>query len=370
MFKNVTGQKIRVFAFNRLTNEPETGDAANITGKVAKDHAAAAAITDTNPTEVEDGYYLFDLTQAETNADVLDFYPESSTGDVQVIAVPGTVYTVPANFTALGIESDGDLTKVNTLDGHTAQTGDSYARIGAPAGVSIAADLLTIANATDDLETRLTADRAGYLDKLNITGDVAGANELATVDGIVDEILLDTAEIGTAAGADIAADIAAVKTDTGNLVTRITSTLFTGITSMAEWLGLLAGKQTGDSTARTELRATGAGSGTFDETDDSLEAIRDRGDAEWTTGAGGSGAGAGADAVTLNFKDGDSNPIADAQVWVTSDSDGSTIVAGYLLTDSAGDVTFMLDDGVAYYAWLQKDGVNPVLGESFTASAD
>jgi len=31
----------------------------------------------------------------------------------------------------LGVESDGDLTKVNTLDGHTAQTGDSYARIGA-----------------------------------------------------------------------------------------------------------------------------------------------------------------------------------------------------------------------------------------------
>ncbi len=36
----------------------------------------------------------------------------------------------------LGVESDGDLTKVNTLNGHTAQTGDSYARIGA-AGVSL-----------------------------------------------------------------------------------------------------------------------------------------------------------------------------------------------------------------------------------------
>ena len=33
----------------------------------------------------------------------------------------------------LGVESDGDLTKVNTLDGHTAQTGDSYARLGTPA---------------------------------------------------------------------------------------------------------------------------------------------------------------------------------------------------------------------------------------------
>jgi len=52
--------------------------------------------------------------------------------------------------------------------------------------------------------------------------------------------------------------------------------LFTGITSLAEWLGLIAGKQTGDATARTEVRATGAGSGTFDETTDSLEAVRDK----------------------------------------------------------------------------------------------
>lgn len=91
------------------------------------------------------------------------------------------------------------------------------------------------------------------------------------------------ARLGAPAGASVSADIAAVKTDTGNLVTRITSTLFNGITSLAQWLGLLAGKQTGNATARTELRATGAGSGTFDETTDSQEALRDRGDAAWTT---------------------------------------------------------------------------------------
>lgn len=67
---------------------------------------------------------------------------------------------------------------------------------------------------------------------------------------------------------------------------RAAATLFTGITSVAEWLGLIAGKQTGNSTARTEIRATGAGSGTFDETTDSQEAIRDRGDTAWTTATG------------------------------------------------------------------------------------
>lgn len=70
------------------------------------------------------------------------------------------------------------------------------------------------------------------------------------------------------------------------LLTRIPSGLFTGITSLAQWLGLIAGKQTGNSTARTEIRATGAGSGTFDETTDSIEALRDRGDTAWITATG------------------------------------------------------------------------------------
>lgn len=56
---------------------------------------------------------------------------------------------------------------------------------------------------------------------------------------------------------------------------RAAASVFTGITSLAQWLGLLAGKQAGNATARTELRATGAGAGTFDETTDSQEAIRD-----------------------------------------------------------------------------------------------
>jgi hypothetical protein len=90
-------------------------------------------------------------------------------------------------------------------------------------------------------------------------------------------------------------EIAAIDTDVNTLLTRITSTLFTGITSLAEWLGLIAGKQAADGTAQTEVRATGAGSGTYDATTDSQEAIRDRGDAAWA----GTGATAGeiADAV-------------------------------------------------------------------------
>lgn len=80
---------------------------------------------------------------------------------------------------------------------------------------------------------------------------------------------------GAPAGASLAADIAAIKTDTGNLVTRITSTLFSGITQLSHWLGAIAGKQAANATAQTEIRASGAGSGTYDPTTDSNEALRD-----------------------------------------------------------------------------------------------
>ena len=93
MYKNVSGQKWVVFAFNSTTNAPVTGDAANITAKISIDGAAGAGTNDTNPTELEDGKYVFDLTQAETNGDLLSILPESSTSNVVVRGEPPSVYT-------------------------------------------------------------------------------------------------------------------------------------------------------------------------------------------------------------------------------------------------------------------------------------
>ena len=57
-------------------------------------------------------------------------------------------------------------------------------------------------------------------------------------------------------------------------------TKFSGITSVANWLGILAGK-TADATTRAEVNATTAGA-SYLETTDSLQAIRDRGDLSWS----------------------------------------------------------------------------------------
>jgi hypothetical protein len=95
MFKNVSGQSYRVFAFDRTTNEPVTGQAASITAKLAKNFATPVASSDVNPTEVEDGYYLFSLSQDETNCDDLAIYPEHSGGTVLVIGCPASVRPRP-----------------------------------------------------------------------------------------------------------------------------------------------------------------------------------------------------------------------------------------------------------------------------------
>lgn len=81
--------------------------------------------------------------------------------------------------------------------------------------------------------------------------------------------------------------------------------------------------------------------------------------------------GSGSDQCTVAVTNsGTSLPIADADVWVSTDSAGANVVAGTLQTDSLGNATFLLDAGDTYYLWMQKDGENPILGRSFTAVAD
>lgn len=98
MQKNVAAQKWIVRAFggsgHANPNDPITGDAANITANLRIDGGAANVVDDTNPTELEDGFYIFDLTQVETNGDLILISPESSTANVQVEGAPISVYTM------------------------------------------------------------------------------------------------------------------------------------------------------------------------------------------------------------------------------------------------------------------------------------
>lgn len=96
MIKNQDGI-LRVFAFVQATGAPVTGDAANITCKYQLNGGSRVALADTNPTEQEDGYYIFNVLATENNGVTVHFYPESSTSGVRVICDSHNPYTTEAN---------------------------------------------------------------------------------------------------------------------------------------------------------------------------------------------------------------------------------------------------------------------------------
>ncbi len=138
MLKNTASQKLAIFAFTPADGLPKTGDSANLTAYVSKDYGTVTVLGDTSATEMDatnaPGWYLFDLTQSETNADALLFSGKSSTSGVKLVGQ--WVFTVPAKFTTLVIDSaglaDANAVKVGPTGSGTAQTaGDLKATLTA-----------------------------------------------------------------------------------------------------------------------------------------------------------------------------------------------------------------------------------------------
>lgn len=120
MYKNVSGQKVTLYAYNASTGIPVTGDAANITAYVSKDHGAATVLADTSATELDSvkapGAYVFDVAQGETNADCLDYTAVSSTTDVYLAPILN-IYTVPPTYRIVGrgtVTTGSSTTSVTT----------------------------------------------------------------------------------------------------------------------------------------------------------------------------------------------------------------------------------------------------------------
>lgn len=115
MQKNATGQKWIVFAYDSTTGLPKTGDAANITANIRLDGGAANPVDDVNPTELDTGYYVFDISQVETNANLLSIHPVSVTANIVVIGVPGATWTVDISALALEATLGGVKAKTDNL---------------------------------------------------------------------------------------------------------------------------------------------------------------------------------------------------------------------------------------------------------------
>ncbi len=225
IYKNVAGQKVAVYARDLATGEPKTGDAANITAQISKDGGASAATNDANPTELDatdhPGVYVFDLTQAESNADMIVITPASATANIVFEPRSLIVFTQTimrgTDSAALAATALTNATWTDARAGYLNELGSANipADVDAikaktdnlpadPADDSdIDTQLAVIAAYVDEIESRLTAARAGYLDNLS-----AGAVALASV--------CTEARLAELAAANIPADI-----DT--LLSRITA---------------------------------------------------------------------------------------------------------------------------------------------------
>lgn len=180
IYKNQTGQKIAIYAHDKAADAPKTGDAANITAQISLDGGLSAATSDVNPTELDatnhPGIYLFDLSQAETNADLIILTASSSTAGIVIESV--TVYTLPGSSTAidavaqsLGTQAKTDVNTevLDVLQTDTLVAGVSVAESLRRIGAVVAG---TVTGAGDGVET--FTDWAGSVNTVVVAVDSYG----------------------------------------------------------------------------------------------------------------------------------------------------------------------------------------------------
>jgi len=185
--KNVSSQKWIVFAFDETDNTAKTGDAANITANLRIDGAAANAVDDTNPTELEDGYYIFDITNTESNGDSIVICPASTTADIQVIGCPMALWTTPPYFPTMSIDSNGRLDIIKVA-GTTQTANDNGADINA-----ILTDTADYDTDAEYAEAIWGAAVASYNDEADFGGELGGLDPNLVL------VLEDTSAFDTAA---------------------------------------------------------------------------------------------------------------------------------------------------------------------------
>ena len=296
------------------------------------------------------------LLSAGSGAGQLDF--TSGVVKSNLAQILGTALTETAGYIAAAFKKLFNVaTPVLTAESVN-QTGDSFGRIGA-AGASLTAvglaaaydaaktaaqagDAMTLTAAYDAAKTAMRGTDSAALATVCTEGRLAEL-DAANLPTDVDAILADT-------GTDGVVVAAASKAGYGLADDAITSAKFDESTAFP-----LKSADTGS----TQVARTGGDGDTLQILSNQLDGI-----------AAGAPYGTGADTVTVTLLDDDGLPVADADLWVSTDTGQANIVAGPVQTDSNGQVPLYLDAGVTYYRWAQKDGTNFDNPQSFVASAD
>jgi len=220
------------------------------------------------------------------------------------------------------------------------------------------------------LRTTWTDARAGYVDKLNVSGTLAHSDAAATYKAtgfatptnvtdaqtVVTNAItalnnLSAAQVNAEADTALADYDPPTKTelDAAQAALAVAIAALNNLSSAQAQTAATAALNAYDPPTKTEQDTafTTIKGATWAAGTDTLEKIRDA-----ITPIG---AGAGAITFTYTLKSSvDASAIADAEVWVTSDIAGSTLVASGR-TNASGVVVFYLDPAT-YYVWRRKSG--------------
>lgn len=172
MKKNVASQSIGA---QMITAADGTAFTGSVTVYVTGDAGTQAlgSVGSGVCTSEGNGYHTYAPAQAETNYDQIAFtfigtgaipatvqvftgFPQTvdnATGiaDIPTVSEFNARTLAAADYFDPAVDTVANVTTVATLTGHTAQTGDSFARLGAPAGASVSADIAAIEAQTDDI---------------------------------------------------------------------------------------------------------------------------------------------------------------------------------------------------------------------------
>lgn len=202
MKKNTASQVIGV---QMITTADGTAFTGTVTALVTIDGGTQSASGGTGPTHEGNGFHTYLPTQAETNGDHIGF---TFTG-------PGAIPVTVQVYTSFP------------------QTGDNFARLGAPAGASVSADVATRMPTTHIAATAGKVDGVALVDTTTTNTDMRGTDGANTAtpptagaiaDAVLDEALSEPSATFTWAGATLRTVVSWIGALSRNKVTQTATT--------------------------------------------------------------------------------------------------------------------------------------------------
>lgn len=261
-------------------------------GKADVNAEADTALTDYDPP-----------THAELISEINDVQSDiAGLNDPTAAAIAGAVWDESTSgHTTAGTFGEQVKTDIDAILVDTAEIGAAGAGLTEAGGTGDHLTAINLPDQTMNITGDITGNLSGSVGSVTTVDDKTGYSlssagiqaiwdaltSALTTAGSIGKLLVDNitgdafARLGAPAGASVSADIAAVKSQTGAIETDTQD--------IQSRLGTPSDFGSGTSTLAANLQdMADNGTASFDRSTDSLQAIRDRGDSAWTTGAGGS----------------------------------------------------------------------------------